>query len=252
MKDPLSHLLRIQPLADIIVVGAGAAGLATTIFCGGRIGHGRCSRRRRPRAAPESSSAADSVQRHEPRHLQGANLWGGRRPLHGILHRFSPDATVRFFRELGGVTYMKRRAANCSPTAAGRATCSTPPRGVDAAAVSCSPIAVSSISSQTGAGFRLEHRRWGTSLPLPGAGHQSAITQNRQRWSRDALGRQTRSYDCADYAALAPLMLDQASEEAFNRALTGVSHQQLTISSTDDRRPGTKPAMEKKKKKKKS
>ena len=94
--------LPARPSVDIVIVGAGAAGLATAIFV--------------RRANPERSVVVlDGARRPGAkilvsggtrcnvtnRAVSEADFWGGRRTLiKRVLRAFTPDDTVRFFREL--------------------------------------------------------------------------------------------------------------------------------------------------------
>ena len=213
---------------DVVIVGAGAAGLATAIFLR-RANPTRSVRLLDGARAPGAKILVSGGSRCNVtnRVVSERDFWGGRRPIvRRILRGFTADDTVRFFREHGVTLHEEADGKLFPDSGRARDVLTALIRGVNAAGAELfSDHRVFDIE-RTAEGFQLETERGtlrcryvvlatgGQSLPKTGsdgAGFRFAIK----------LGHTI----VPTTPALAPLMLDQTSEAAFNRALTGVSHE---------------------------
>ena len=195
-----------QSSHDIVIVGAGAAGLATAIFAR-RLGRrrGAPARRRRASRARRSSSAADHAATSPTPSSPNATYWGGRRT---IIRRVLAQAhrsrrPIEFFDELGVPLQGGSHRASCSLARTGRGTCSNALlRASRALGVTLrAGTRVHAVTPADG-GFALETSRAARCAPravvLATGGLVPAEDRQRRAAARD--GPRARAHDRADHA----------------------------------------------------
>jgi len=223
--DPLVH--------DVVIVGAGAAGLATAIFL-------------READASQSVCLLDSARAPGAKILISGgtrcnvtnrvvserDFWGGRGSIvRRILRGFTPDETVAFFRARGVPLHEEADGKLFPDSGRARDVLTALLRGAsDAGAHLRSNHRVLEIERNS-AGFLVETSRGRlrcTRLVLATGGQSLPKTGSDGTGFRFATGLGHTIVPTTP--ALAPLVLDQTSGGALNRSLSGVSHDaELTV-----------------------
>jgi hypothetical protein len=219
--------LKARPSVDIVIVGAGAAGLATAIFAG-RANPSRSvvllDGARKPGAKILVSGGTRCNVTN--RVVSDADFSGGRRTLiKRVLRAFTPDDTVRFFRELNVPLHEEADGKLFPDSNRARDVLNALLRGVaEAGARLLTEHRVVSIDRADG-GFlivtshgAIQCRRvviatGGQSLPKTGS--DGAGFRMAQRLGHTLV---------STTPALAPLLLDGAGDVAAGPTLSGVSH----------------------------
>jgi predicted flavoprotein YhiN len=235
-------------LADITIVGAGAAGLATAIFLGRAHPHHSVrllEGARKPGAKILVSGGTRCNVTN--RVVSERDFWGGRQTtVRRVLQAFSADAAVEFFSELGVPLHEEAGGKLFPDSGRARDVLNALLRGVDACGTQLQTdhrvLSVTRIPGRDGrygrdgrdgcdgrdgrdAGFRVETSRGminseyivlatgGLSLPKTGSdGAGLGFAAH--------LGHAI----VTTTPALTPLVLDGASPDAIHRSLSGVSH----------------------------
>ncbi len=219
--------LSSRPSVDIVIVGAGAAGLATAIFVG-RASPGRSivvlDGARKPGAKILVSGGTRCNVTN--RAVSEADFWGGRRTLiKRALRAFTSDDTVRFFRELNVPLHEEADGKLFPDSNRARDVLNALLRGVgDAGAQLLTEHRVVNID-RTDDGFLV-----GTSQGVIGCRRVVIATggQSLPKTGSDGAGfrlaQQLGHTIVATTPALAPLVLDDAGGRAPGPKLSGVSH----------------------------
>ena len=215
--------------ADIIVVGAGAAGLAAAIFA--RRANPQRSvvlldSARRP-GAKILVSGGVALQRHQ-RHRHRTRFLG--RTLHrssaACCERSALDDAVRFFQRARRRACTRKPAANSFQTRTARATCSMRCCANCAhAARRSTPVAASSTSSETARrrfASLTDARRSDGVGRRPGHG-RAVAAENRQRRRRLRDRPAARSHDRADDSGAGPAGAEPTPNR-FIASVSGVAH----------------------------
>ncbi len=213
---------------DVIIVGAGAAGLATAIFIK-RANPRRSVRLLEGAKAPGAKILISGGARCNVtnRLVSEQDFWGGRRSvIRRVLSGLTVGDTIRFFRELGVPLHEEEDGKIFPDSGRSRDVLAALLQGVETAGAELLPNSRVLAIERTQSGFRLATSRGtmesrfvvlatgGRSLPKSGsdgAGLEFARS----------LGHTI----VPTTSALVPLVLDETSSTAINRELAGVTHE---------------------------